>query len=120
METAIVTIGRWESIEPPRGETLLKLANAASKHEQIVIANRFRELFLAEVMNKYLHAGQNDTGVIKSDIELRFARAVQFVFAHLYEDASYEGGDPAHNLAAPLARDLTSTVEGFLGQDPGW
>jgi len=58
MNTAVTTIGRWEtSNPPPRGEALLKLADIAGEHNQPVLAEELTILYLDEIMPRLTRNG---------------------------------------------------------------
>ena len=50
VKTSIGTVGVWETTRPPRGETLLKLAEIASQHGLIMLSYEFEMLFLDGVL----------------------------------------------------------------------
>ena len=50
LKTAISTIGRWETKDPPKGDALLQLAEAAWRHDQTAICGDFELLFLDETL----------------------------------------------------------------------
>jgi transcriptional regulator with XRE-family HTH domain len=47
LHVSISTVGRWESFEPPTGETLLRLADIARSNGLDGIANVFAKVYMA-------------------------------------------------------------------------
>jgi transcriptional regulator with XRE-family HTH domain len=50
LNIAVATVGRWESGDPPGGDMLLKLAEVADANGQHAIRDKFRELYLDDVL----------------------------------------------------------------------
>jgi transcriptional regulator with XRE-family HTH domain len=50
VKTAISTIARWETKDPPKGDALLQLADVASQNNQPNLSMDFELLYFAEVM----------------------------------------------------------------------
>jgi hypothetical protein len=50
LNIAISTIGRWETWDPPKGDALLRLAEIADTNGHREIRDRFRELYLDDVL----------------------------------------------------------------------
>lgn len=57
VKTAIVTVARWETNHPPKGETLLRLAGIAWENGQTRLSGDFTLLFLDEVMPRLHEKG---------------------------------------------------------------
>lgn len=64
LKTAVATVARYETSNPPRGDVLLRLSNIAADHRQLGLSDEFLCIYLDQVLENVARSKTTPAGTM--------------------------------------------------------